>query len=224
MPPRILRSWLALAPLLSTAELRASRSGLNNIPTADVSPPAIAVVHLYSAWGPGRDTSFLTGVRSGLTLGGEKLEAGLDSRWAPGEAVPVFFNGKWARNTGENTTWALGVAGLVLDAPNRHRFGQPQSYGVVTHDFRAVRITAGYAGQAGNDAWFAGLDRKFMVFGRPLVVRSDAIEIQHGGRWLTSVGLTYRIGPAFGLELWRSHPTGPAREYTTVKFACFAPF
>lgn len=214
-----------LAMALVVPVLHASRSGLNNIPTADVSAPKVAVVHVYGAWGPGRDSSFLTGVRTGFAVDGQKFEAGVDSRWAAGKAVPVFLNAKWsvpARPAG--SALALGVASLAPDAADRRRLGQPQSYGVVTHDFGLVRVSAGYAVQAANNAWFAGLDRKFNVGGRPLVVRSDAIEIQNGNRWLTSLGLTYRFTPAWGVEIWRSHPTGPARDYTTAKLACYLPF
>ena len=78
--------------------------------------------------------------------------------------------------------------------------------------------------QAGNNAGFAGLDRKFMVHGRPLGLRGDIIEIQDGRHWLSSLGLTYRLNSSVGIELWQSHPTGPARDYTTVKLAGYIPF
>jgi hypothetical protein len=216
---------LLAGALMAVPALHASRTGLNNIPTADVSAPRVAVVHVYSAAGPGRETSFLTGVRTGFSLGEQKFEAGVDSRWAPGEAVPVFFNAKWSlpvRPAGSGL--ALGVASLAPDAADRRRFGQPQSYGAVTHDFGLARVTAGYAVQAGNNAGFAGLDRKFLVHGRPLVLRGDVIEIQDGRHWLSSLGLTYRLSSAVGIELWQSHPTGPARDYTTVKLAGYIPF
>ena len=85
---------LLAGALMTVPVLHASRSGLNNIPTADVSAPRVAVVHVYSAAGPGRETSFLTGVRTGFSLGEQKFEAGVDSRWGPGAAVPAFFNAK----------------------------------------------------------------------------------------------------------------------------------
>lgn len=211
--------------LMTVPALHASRSGLNNIPTADVSAPRVAVVHVYSAAGAGRETSFLTGMRTGFGLGEQKFEAGVDSRWSPGAAVPAFFNAKWslpARPAG--SALALGIASLAPDAADRRRFGQPQSYAVVTHDFGFARGTAGYAVQAGNNAGFAGLDRKFLVHGRPLVLRGDVIEIQDGRHWLSSLGLTYRLSSAVGIELWQSHPTGPARDYVTVKLAGYIPF
>lgn len=216
---------LLAGALMTVPALHASRSGLNNIPTADVSAPRVAVVHVYSAAGPGRETTFLTGVRTGFSVGEQKFEAGVDSRWAPGVAVPAFFNAKWSLSVRPaGPALALGVASLAPDAADRRRFGQPQSYGVITHDFGFARVTAGYAVQAHNNAGFAGLDRKFLVNGRPLVLRGDVIEIQDGRHWLGSVGLTYRLSSAVGIELWQSHPTGPARDYTTVKLAGYIPF
>jgi hypothetical protein len=194
------------------------------VPNADISAPRVAVVHVYGAWGPGRDSSFLTGVRDGFLIDGQKFEAGVDSRWRPGHEVPAFFHGKWAHAIDAHAAFALGFAGAAPEREDRHRLGQPQSYGVTTLDLGVCRLSGGYAVQVRNNAWFAGLDRKLSVFGRALVLRADAIEVQNRTRWLTSAGATYRFTPVWLLELWRSHPTGPARDYTTAKLAAYLKF
>ena len=219
--PRIL---LLVPGLGAWPALHASRSGLNNVPTADVSVPRVAVVHVYSSWGPGRDASFLTGIRDGFSIADERVEAGVDSRWKPGQAVGAFFHGKWARPIGEHAAVALGAAGAAPEHRDRRRLGQPQSYGVVTADFSVCRLSGGYALQTHNNAWFLGVDRKFTVFHRALVFRADAIEIQDRRHSLSSVGATYRFTPELALELWQNHPTGPARDYTTAKLAGYFKF
>ena len=223
----MLSDWcrlIAAAALVAVPSLHASRSGLNNVPNADVSPPHLAVVHVYSSWGSNRDTSFLTGVRDGFVVAGEKLEAGVDARWRPGKSVPAFCHAKWAHRISEHASFALGTASAAPLRENRRRFGQPQSYGVVTADLGIFRLSGGYAVQMRNNAWFGGIDRRFTVLKRALVLRADAIEIQDGRRWLSSVGATYRFTSRLALELWQNHPTGPARDYSTAKLVGYFKF
>ena len=73
---------------------RASRSGLNNVPNADVSANGTGVVQGYSAFGEDRKPSFLTGRREGVSVFGERVETGSDTQWKPGISVPVIFNAK----------------------------------------------------------------------------------------------------------------------------------
>jgi len=209
---------LAVSSLVVASAALASRSGLNNVPNADTSAPRTGVVQLYSAFGEDRQTSFLTGVRSGLKLGEQKFEAGLDSRWAPGADVVAFLNAKYAfpRRVG-GPAFALGIAGLAPESRDRARLGEPQSYAVATLPFDGARLHAGYAVQRRNNAAFVGFDRAWQVAARPLTLRADAIQIQDRAQWLASIGFTYRASKLVGLELWRSFPTERGRSYTTAK-------
>jgi len=220
--PRFRFLVLCLVPAVL---LHASRSGLNNVPTSDVSAPRVAVVHVYSAWGGGRDASFLTGVRTGWTAGDHGFEAGLDSRWAPGPDVPAFLNAKWRLPVlGSWPRIALGAAGVAVSKEDRHRLGQPQSYVVATDDLGVLRLSAGYALQAHNNAWFAGFDRSFTVHRRKLVLRGDALQIQNGRQWLLGLGVTYRLSQWLGVEVARNHPVGRGADYNTAKLALYLGF
>ncbi len=208
--------------LLPLGLLHASRSGLNNVPTADVSAPRVAVVHVYSAFGPGRDASFLTGVRTGWEAGEHGFEAGVDSRWEPGPDVPGFLNAKWRLPVRHDwPVMAFGVAGVALSETDRHRLGQPQSYAVMTENLGGLRLSAGYAVQARNNAWFAGFDRAFTVLGRKLVLRGDALEIQDHGQWLLSLGATYRFNSWLGVEVAQNRPVERGRDYSTAKLGLY---
>jgi hypothetical protein len=217
-PSRSLVLRLALFIAIALPGARASRSGLNNVPTADVSAAGTAVVQAYSAFGPARKTSTLTGLRGGFETFGEKYEVGLDSRWEPRPAAPLYFNFKWASH-GQKSWPALGLgtASAAPRARDRRVIGQPQTYAVVSHDLHFVRLHAGYAVQAHNNAAFAGLDRAWMIGTQKLTFRADVVEIQDGRHSLASAGFTYKPVPEITFELWESKPSGSGRSYTTAK-------
>ena len=213
---RILITLAGLSVLLVPA--RASRSGLNNVPNADVSADGTGVVQGYSAFGEDRKPSFLSGARLGFAPFGEKFEAGFDTRWKPGKSVPAFFNAKWASHWDKTLpVFAVGIASLAPRAQDRDRLGQPQTYGVFTYDAGFARLHAGYAFQRRNNAMFFGVDRTWVIDGHKLMFRSDVIEIQDAGQWLGSVGFTYKFTDALGMELWESKPTEKGKAYTTFK-------
>ena len=216
--PCFQRRSLALLFIAFVPPLSASRSGLNNVPIADVSADGTANVQGYSAFGEDRKPSFLTGLRAGFAPFGQRLEAGFDTRWKPGVAVPVFFNAKWASSW--DKAWPMlgvGIANLAARAQDRDRLGQPQTYGVLSRDFGFARLHAGYALQRRNRAMFFGLDRAWLVGGRKLTFRSDLTEIQDAGQWLGSAGFTFKLTDALGMELWESKPSERGKAYTTFK-------
>lgn len=215
-----LRLPSCLAVLLLPAALSyASRSGLNNVPNADVSAAGTGVVQAYSTFGDDRKPALLDGVRLGFAPGGEKLEAGFDSRWKPGKAVPVFFNAKWVASRWDKAlpAFAVGVASLAPRAQDRARLGQPQSYGVFTYDAGWARLHGGWAAQHRNNAMFFGLDRTWVIEGRKLRLRTDVIEIQDAGQWLGSLGFTFTLTEALTMELWQSKPSERGKAYTNFK-------
>lgn len=212
---------LALSAMLLGASqaVHASRTGLNNIPIAAVSEKGSGVVQAYSSFGDNRKPAFLTGARLGFEAAGERFEAGVDSRWRPGSAVPIFLNLKWASHWRQTLpALGLGIAGLAPRELDRDHLGQPQSYVVLSHDLEVARLHGGYAVQAGNNACFFGLDRSWLVAGRKFTFRSDILQIQDGGQWLGSLGFTYKLSEHLGMELWDNLPTRSGASYVTLKF------
>ncbi len=209
---------LFLAGLAGTPMLHASRTGLNNVPIAAVSEAHTGVVQAYSTFGADRKPALLSGARVGLVAFGERFEGGFDSRWAPGDAAPVFFNAKWASHW-RSTLPALGigVANLAPRSEDRTRLGQSQSYVVLSHDIGWVRIHGGYAIQANNDACFFGVDHSWLVRGHKLTFRSDLLQIQDGRQWLGSAGFTCTLTKRLGIEIWNNLPTKDGKSYVTGK-------
>ena len=219
-----LRHFLTLTGLVGLMPFAAyaSRSGLNNIPTADVSAPGVAVVHLYSGWGTGRDASFLTGLRSGFDVNELKFEGGVDSRWEPGVIVPAILNAKWQLPLKmAPVTAAIGIANLGLTADDRDEIGQPQSYAILSWNLGSFRLHGGYGWQHQNPTAFVGFDTSFNIVERKLVVRCDARQIQDQGQWVGSIGLTYRFAEIVGLEVSHSHPFDTGEDYTSAKLALY---
>lgn len=210
-------AWGAFAALAAVSS--ASRSGLNNVPNADVSSAGTGVVQVYSAFGEDRKPSFFDGVRLGFAPGGEKVEVGFDTRYKPGKSVPVFFNAKWVASHWDKSlpVFALGVASLAPRAQDRDRLGQPQTYGAFTYDAGWARLHAGWAAQRRNNAMFFGLDRTWLIEGHKLMLRTDVIEIQDAGQWLGSLGFTFQFTDSLKMELWESKPTEKGKAYTTFK-------
>jgi hypothetical protein len=212
-------AWLIAAVIAIPAF--ASRSGLNNIPTADTSAAGTGVVQAYSAFGHARKPAIFSGARIGFAALEQPMEAGFDTRWAPRPAVPIYFNAKWrVHNDGALPAVAFGVAGAAVRADDRHRLGQPQTYGVLTHDFHWARLHGGYTVQAHNNALFFGLDRSWMLLQRKFTLRLDATQTQGRAQWLASAGFTYKFTEHWNVELWDTKPTERGRSYLTLKFGC----
>jgi hypothetical protein len=198
-----------------------SRSGLNNVPTADTSAAGTGVLQVYAAAGHDRKPAIFSGARIGFAALEQPCEAGFDTRWDPGRAVPVYFNAKWRTQAqASRPAFAVGLAGAAVREVDRHRLGQPQTYGVATYDAHLVRLHAGYTVQAHNNAAFVGVDRSWLVLQRKFTFRADATQIQNRAQWLASAGFTYKFTDRLNIELWQSKPTERGRSYTTAKLGC----
>ena len=213
---------LVLAVSLGTASaVFASRSGLNNVPTADTSAAGTGVVQAYSAFGEDRKPAFYSGARIGFLAWEQPGEVGFDTRWAPGNTVPVYFNAKWrTHGPASLPAFAAGVAGAAVRSEDRRRLGQPQTYAVITHDVHVARLHGGYTVQAHNNALFFGLDRSWLVLQRKFTLRLDATQTQNRGQWLLSGGFTYKFTDRLNVELWQTKPNERGRSYTTAKLGC----
>lgn len=209
----------AAALFLCTMPAHASRTGLNNVPDTDVSAPHTGVVQLYSNFGPGRDTTFLSGVRLGFEPCGQQMELGCDARWQSGDESLAFFNGKWRIALDDRgDAFALGFANAAPRAQDRDITGQPQIYGVATANLKVFRFHAGAAWQEDNRSVFAGVDHTFDVAGTKLKFRSDITTVNDGRDLLASAGFTWRLQKHLNIELWESWPTAAGlHAYTTAK-------
>jgi hypothetical protein len=213
---RALACWIATCAIGGTAF--ASRSGLNNVPTADTSAAGTAVVQGYASFGPDRKPAFFSGARIGLSAFEQPCEAGFDTRWSPGATVPIYFNAKWRTHAAATRpAVGIGLAGAAVRETDRHRLGQPQTYAVVSYDARVARLHGGYTVQARNNAIFVGLDRSWLILQRKFTLRLDATQTQNRAQWLASAGFTYKFTERLNFELWQSKPTERGRSYATAK-------
>jgi hypothetical protein len=212
-----LRPLLSLLLLCATA--RASRTGLNNVPDTDVSAPHTGVAQLYSNFGEGRETTFLTGIRLGFEPCGQQMELGWDARWEPGDASAAFFSGKWRMALDDRgDALAIGFANAAPFSHHRELTGQPQLYLAGTAHLGFVRLHAGGMLQAGNDALFAGLDHTFDVWGTKLKFRADITTTNDRRDWMASAGFTWRVHKHWNVECWESFPSAEnLHHYTTAK-------
>src|SRR5262245_51121198 len=184
---------------LAIPNAHATSSGLNNIPTADTAPDLVPVIQLYSTWGDDRRPDHSAGMKIGFgpwddAFWGSRFEAGVDGHYAPGDPGPAVFQLKYALQPWEKgPAICIGSANLAVTDNDRERGGQPFTYGVLSQDFKFFRLHAGYGLQHDGNAGFFGIDRTFKVFDRPLMLRSDAIQIQDERQWLASVGALYEL-------------------------------
>jgi hypothetical protein len=215
----VARAALFIVGATCSAQLLATPSGLNNIPTADTPGQGEYVFQAFSNFGEGRPTDTNLGFKTGFNLLGQKLEVGLDGRVAPNEGGPVVAQVKYAATLQPGTQVAVGVANVALRGQDRDRAGNPFKYALVTRKFEeAFRIHGGYGFQTDNDSFILGVDYSTRWMGRDLVLRSDFTEIQDGDQVLGSLGFLYVLNKAWVLEAWASKPLEDGRAVGTLKF------
>lgn len=117
------------------------------------------------------------------------------------------------------------MANLAVTEDNRERGGQPFSYAILSHDFKILRLHGGYGVQThhNNSALF-GIDRTWKVFGRDLMLRSDAIQTERQHNWAASIGGLYAFHKYFVFETWMTQPIHGSPPTFTVKFNLVIPF
>jgi hypothetical protein len=196
---------VALAAISTSAW--ATPSGLNNIPTADVTPMGVFVLQPFTDFGNDRDTDLTLGFKTGLELWGQKFELGAVSPLAPdGGPVTAHFKCQvpelW---TGGH--FGIGIANLAFSESDRVRSGDHFSYFVLSQELGAGwRAHAGYGFQTDNNSVLLGVDKTVKLFKRDLVLRSDFIQIDDEDQWKGSFGFLYAIHKNFVLETWASQP------------------
>lgn len=217
-----MKRHLGLVSLALTAfcgSLSATPSGLNNIPTADVTPMGVGVIQAFSNFGGDIDSDLNLGFKTGLEVFDQEFELGFDSHILPDKGGPVVFQAKYSLPFGEGLpTLGVGVANIALTYDDRDRAGDPFTYVVLSHDFDGMfRAHAGYGFQTDNNSVLLGLDKTFKVLERDLVLRTDLIQIADESDWMASFGFLYALHEHVVLESWMSQPFDDGDPIFTVK-------
>ncbi|MBI2300193.1 MAG: hypothetical protein HYU66_14820 [Armatimonadetes bacterium] len=204
--------------LLVVASAWATPTGLNNIPTADVTPDRTVVLQAFGTVGDSPRDQYVLGFKWGFQLGGQRFEGGLDGRLGEGDAGPALFQFKYSLPTSRRgPVLGLGVANLAVTEDDRRRAGEAFKYVVVSHDWGPLRSHAGYGLQPHNNAFLLGLDRTFHVGRRDVMLRGDLTQIQDQSQWLGSLGAIWFADPHLAVEGWVSQPFDRGRTTFTLK-------
>jgi hypothetical protein len=201
----------------------ATTSGLNNIPTADVTPAGVLVLQQITNSGSDQETLAHLGFKLGLA---KDWEIGLDKRVhssGSGSGVggagglpagPWVFQGKYRCSLpGDRTAVGLGVANIGEDS---RRAGDSFPYAVISHDADVVRVHGGHSWQDDSPAWFVGVDK---TLPSGLTLRADWIEASNQEESVTSVGFIKGLGGPWLVEGWVSLPSeGGVEDTLTLKF------
>lgn len=192
--------------------VRATPTGLNNIPTADTVPHRTVALQAFSSFGganqfaangPGRH-SFWLGMKTGWEFKPFSFEWGLDSPVAPGDAGALQYQAKANVSPWEGGRLAVGVANVALT--DQDRWSEPFTYAMVAHDFGVVRVHGGYGLQQNGNSMLFGVDRTWKVAGRDLNLNADLVQVRDGDAWLPSVGAKYVLSKHVVLESWVNFP------------------
>lgn len=190
----------------------ASPTGLNNIITADTpGDRQIVFQAFYTTDGEKQDDLWIA-FKGGLHFNLDELavlrfEYGLDSRIADSDAGPTVAQFKLAGDLGAGLpALAVGVANIAFSDSERDDAGQVFPYAVVSHDFKFIRLHAGYGVASDNQAAFFGADRSFDLGATRFTPRFDITQINDEDQWLGSAGFIWEFTRRFAVEFWVSQP------------------
>lgn len=187
----------------------ATPSGLNNIPTADVTPQTLLVLQAFSNFGTDLDTSWFAGFKVGAA---EHWELGLDGQVAgTGAGGGPTFQVKYQLPPQPRTKAALGLANISGD---RQRHGEFFPYAVIS-SILSPRVNGhlGYSFQSNNHALFLGMDTPVS---ESLTLRSDWIQTDDGDESVWSLGFINQISGNYLVEGWSSFPSAAGAETNYV--------
>lgn len=223
--PSKLRSASAFAcvSLWATATaVLCTPSGLNNIPTADVTPTDLLVLQEINNFGSNQQSRFTAGFKWGVS---ENIEVGYDGRIkdtsAAGKGMGVIgaggapgasatFNVKLRHElTGTPVALGFGLANLSF---SKAKAGEEVSYVVASRKFETVNGHLGYLFvNGGRDNLFVGVDGQASP---ELTWRVDFNNLNNTDNLLSSVGFIYQLNDTWLLEGWYSMSETAATEDT----------
>ncbi|MDP7421225.1 MAG: hypothetical protein QGH40_05070 [bacterium] len=195
-----------------TVAAGATPSGLNNIPTADVTGLETLV---FQTWVNLPDTAadeYYSGFKYGLTAG---IEIGIDGKLSPGQEGPFTFQFKsLLADDSEGFRILAGVEGIS----ESDRAGEEVPYLVLSKEFKGIRAHLGYTFLDNQGGAFFGLDKTFEFQGKDLTVRGDIKKINNKNDLLRSFGFMYPLVDKIILESWISSPDNASQDVYTIKF------
>ncbi len=224
---------VAFCLLVSGSLLRASPSGLNNIPTTDVVPKDALVLQTWLNLANSTRPQQYIGFKTSLLEG---LEFGIDWKANGKTHGHAELQVKYAFNI-VSDVWK-GVVGVANVSGSRQHNGYFFPYVATSVDLKFARFHLGYAPQPHNEAFFAGIDKTITFLDRNLQLKADAIQFNDKKDVLFSAGFLYELGRKRGpddpkpkgllgildkiasnmiLEAWISLPTTSDREVYTLK-------
>ncbi|MFQ6035735.1 MAG: hypothetical protein ACE5NM_07810 [Sedimentisphaerales bacterium] len=168
-------------------------SGLNNIVTTDIVPEKVLVLQSWGNFAGGEHPQQFIGFKYGPL---KDLEVGID--WKANDVTHSHAVGqvKYAFDI-KGDAWR-GVIGFYDLSDNREHNGYFFPYVATSLDVKALRLHFGFAPQAHNEAFFAGVDKTFPFLDRNLQLRADAVHINDKQDMLFSAGFLYELGRRTG--------------------------
>ena len=179
---------VALCLLFASPGAWGSPSGLNNIPTTDVTPPHTLVLQTWTNLGDNKHPQQFVGLKFGALEG---LEIGFDWKANDETHGHATMQAKYAFDI-KSDLWR-GVIGVDNLSVNRVHNGYVFPYVATSLDLQAFRLHFGYAPQPHNEAFFAGIDRTVPFLDRDLQLKADVIQVNDGEDVLYSAGFLYNL-------------------------------
>jgi hypothetical protein len=224
--------FAAFCILVPSRSAQATSTGLNNIPTTDITPEKILVFQTWGNFAGGEYPGQFAGFKYGLF---QDVEIGVDSKVNDKPHGHAMFQAKYAFDMVDDK-WR-GVIGIADLSDNRKDNGEYFPYAATSLDLEGVRLHFGFAPQPHNERFFAGADRTVTFLDRNLQLRGDVIHINDKEDALFSLGFLYELAARSGdekvrsglaefwnkitkniiLESWISKPSTGDKETYTVK-------
>ena len=188
--------------------LHATPSGLNNIPTTEVTPPKVLVFQTFANFGSDQPTRYVGGIKYGPAA---NWEIGYDGRvsesgtgtgvtgagGAPSGGATFHVKRRWVPRQG-STGLAIGLANLSV---NTDRAGDPVAYLVASKGLPRCNLHLGYAVVKGSNNLFAGMD---IHANNGWTLRFDFNNLNRTSALLSSAGFIHSLGKRWVVEGWWS--------------------
>ncbi len=191
----------------------ANSSGLNNIPTTDVTPMNTLVLQNWNNLADGAGPEVFTGFKLGALDG---LEMGLDWKASGDPHAHLTFQAKYAFDIKQDV--AKGVVGIANLSEHKEHTGEPFPYLATSYDFSLLRAHLGFDAQKDNEGFFVGIDKTIPFLGRNLQLKADAIQVDNMDDVLFSAGFLYDLAPLENDDMQSREGVGSVLEMLTRNF------
>ncbi|MHC4843376.1 MAG: hypothetical protein ACYTEE_06195 [Planctomycetota bacterium] len=189
--------------VLNAGLVLASPTGLNNIPTTDITSENTMVLQSWINTGYNRHPQDFVGFKYGLA---KDVEIGVDWKAVDVAHAHVSYQAKYAFDI-DGDIWR-GVVGVADFSDNREHNGYLFPYAAMSLDLKALRLHFGYGAQPHDEAFFGGIDKTVSFLDRNLQLRADAIHINNKEDMKYSLGFLYELGQNSNSPTPRTDKTG----------------